>query len=465
MTTEQERRRTLAIRIGIAALVPVALVSVAGLLLGRPTGPEPSPPPGGARVGLATFHEDGIQFTYPTAWSTYRVQTMSTGFGSIYEILGSHPVPPQCRNAPDDINCFYQAPLEPGTVSVQLGSLSLMTGTIFEFPQPDPASRAVITRGVAGGLPAVLIDRGDLGPDDFYHADLSLQWVIARPDSVSSATTIEASIRGPGVGQMRAELEALVGSLQFDDVPKPIPTDPAERAAAGRAAAAAGIAAFGGQGGADLTLGPDDLSVYDCFVAAIDHPKSMAITAGPGAMLGGSVETACEVRIEVAGSVFWKVSMTAVAGVGSSQPGASYREILWLTSLGAWAGSSSEGFLPAARLPAGPLDAAAARRAATAVLTGHSTDSDFYACFPSEPGTSRPGTVTTGPNGITKYHDVAVTCGTKVEAAEDRTSYVVTLTASWPAAADHPAGSLTAAFHVGADGSSGDPEIRGDPLP
>ena len=165
------------------------------------------------------------------------------------------------------------------------------------------------------------------------------------------------------------------------------------------------------------------------------------------------------------GNAFWKVTLTAVSGLGSSRPGAAYRETMWLTAGGALAGSSSEDLIPGALLPEGPTDQSAATKALATALGLGQGGPDFYACFSPEPGATVRGTIKTAPNGTTPYHGIAVTCTSRVTAAPDRTVYIVTLTASWLATADHPAGRVTATLRVGADSSIGDPEITGDTLP
>ena len=457
-TSRQRARRLLLRAVSVAALALAVVVAWSR----APAGSSSSAVDPALRQ---TFDDGEIQFDYPLGWDLYPIQASSTGFGQTSAILGNRPFRADCRGVQDDINCFYQRPLEPGTISVEIGSRSLMTSTIFDLPPPDPQQHAVARRGVVSGVPAVMVDYGDMGPDDFYHVDLRAEWMVARPDSPSQVRAVAASIRGPGVAQMRSQLDALIGSLRFDKAPVLLPSDPAALVAAGRTVAAAAIQTLGANAKKARAADSDDRSVYDCFAAAIDHPVTVPITLGSWAALGGTVEMACNVAIEPAGSIFWRVTLTAVSGGGSSRPGAIYRETKWLTAGGVLADSSTDGDLPGALLPKGAIDRAAARRALATALGLGQDGPDFYACFSPEPGTSVAGTISTGPDGTTPYHDVAVTCTSRVTAAPDRTVYIVTLTASWRATADHEAGSLTATLRVGADNSTGNPEITGDRLP
>jgi hypothetical protein len=100
---------------------------------------------------------------------------------------------------------------------------------------------------------------------------------------------------------------------------------------------------------------------------------------------------------------------------------------------------------------------AAAEAAATAIDTIDSSSreygSDFYGCFPREPGASQTVVVTGGPGnpGSRLPGPVILTCSTEIAANELR-EWELTLKAIWPAGPGYPAGTYEQQLALHADG-------------
>ena len=449
------------IRLLTASLAVVLAVGLA-ILVSNSGGSAPAPadePP------LRTIHDRGISFRYPAGWTELPVGGSTSGFGETTHLLGTQPFPASCRTGGfADINCFYEQPLAPGAVLVEIGTASLSGQTIFDPVPIDPTHSVTASRGTVGGLPATFVDRGDMGPDDFYHSDLNLEWRIALPDAVDQVVTVTVRGRNPGSATLRDQAQALIASLQFDDAPTPLPTDAAGIAAA-RASAADFLRATGAQMLGALVPDAKPPTVEDCLADAVDAPVTRRVATGPGGSLGGTIDVRCTVTIAGEGGVFWRIDGTAGSGTDSIQPGRSWHATYWLTSAGLPAGSWAEGDLAPARIPVGATRAAAARAAMRRALRDLGSSNDFYVCFSVIPGAVSQGTIATSPDGTTHYHEVRGACRTEIEALPDRSGWNVVLTATWEAQNGLPAGRAVATIRLDPVGNVGEVVATGDPVP
>lgn len=199
--------------LAIAAVFVLVAVGVGAI-------PRGSSGPGNR--GLNHYRAEGLDFDYPATWSIHDQLPATTGFGSIWAIIGTHAWPPSCGAS--DINCYYQATLEPGTIAVEIGLLAMpatdvdlctrgVSGSDLQGRGPDdPVVSQTLIR--IDGRPA-LRTTYDVSGKDYYRSDEWIQWDIAPVGTVDEAYTIHARFRGPGVEAMKAELDALIASIRL----------------------------------------------------------------------------------------------------------------------------------------------------------------------------------------------------------------------------------------------------------
>ena len=449
------------------ALAVGVLFAVAALPDRGGPGPTTGATPGNA--DFATYDEGTFHFTYPGSWAIHTQMPSTSGFGQVAAILGTLPVDPACGDI--DLACYYQEQLLPGTLTVQIGTANDSGTTIFDLPR---ASTDRLT--TVNGLPAVVSDRGHV-VGNYDGSDLSIGWQIATPMSPDQVVTVEASIKGPGTDVMRAQVEALVASLAFEGPSAAtIPPGPAGAALAGPAAARA-------MSWLDLKVRslydarPEQETIYRCIPldrwsaatggsgGALTVRGAAAVSFGPNGRLGGSEQVSCSGTIEAMGGTYWKLVLTVASGSDSSQPGVWYIETDWLTADGTVLQSTGDGRVPASLIDQGPDKSASAAAAAAAAISGLISLSDFYRCFPTIPGTTATGVITSDPIGATTYTAVPVTCTTNIEPRPDRRVWRLVLDARWSEGPGRTAGDIVGTIDVDAAGNPGTPVVTGDPLP
>jgi hypothetical protein len=290
----------------------------------------------GSRLLLDTgrFRGGGLSFEVPTGWKVRDASIPFSG-GSVIAIVGTLPVDPSCGTAHVEINCFYQQRLELGTISVVVGTAAYRGSTIFAVAEE------------AGGLITIAGSPGFMQvrpapPENFYVADEYREWSFAMPGSVSNVYTIEANLRGPGLDRMRADLEALVASIQLDEPVLALPTG-----AAGEAAAAAAVtSALDELDRSSRDYGSD---FYGCFPREPGRTRPAVLESGPGGPLPGPVPVTCATRLEAAAGTFWELTLTVEWQARDGHGAGSWAERYWLTADGQIAGSQQ--LTPEARLP------------------------------------------------------------------------------------------------------------------
>ena len=423
---------------------------------------------GGPQPAFRTYDSGTFHFTYPGSWDIHTNLPATTGFGSTVAILGTLPIDPACGDL--DINCYYQEKLQPGTLSVVVGTATTAATTLLDTPL-----QASDTRTTVDGLPAIFSDRGHV-VGDYYESDLSIGWRIATPRSLSDMVTVDASIRGPGTETMRGQVEALIASFGFDGPPRPtIPTGSAAAGLAERIAVRA-LESRDRDLRTDYEVPGDEYTVYGCIQSdawstspgqpptTVDATGSYGASYGPGGWLGGPQEIQCTATIQVVGGAYWKLVFEITAGAGSSQESSSYLETDWLTADGALFQSVGGGSFAASLIDTGPDSARSAARAATIALEQLRGTSDFYACFLPTDGESQAGTITSDPIGDNHYEPTPVTCTTGIEPRADRVAWHVTLDARWTATAGREAGHMVGSFDMDASGIPGPVAVSGDSL-
>jgi len=283
----------------------------------------------GSEGGGDRFHEGGIAFDRPPGWSLHDAKASFSG-GSVLAVLGTQPVDPRCGAEHIDINCYYERKLEPGTISVIVGTGSFRGRTMFDEPELGDLEIGR-HRTEIGGLPAIVYR---YGPGGYYQQDEGMAWQIAFPRSVLNVFGIEARLRGPGLDTMRAELWRMVASLSFDGL------GPALSAGPGKADAVVGLAL----GDLDRTMRrgwvsrPEHVSWYACFPPVANVATRRTITLGPEGPLADPQEVECRFTVATEGSHLWRVRLELNGG--------RYVETVWLTGDGTVAGRRASGTPP-----------------------------------------------------------------------------------------------------------------------
>lgn len=267
------RARTVRAWIALAATLTIVAVSVGLGVVGR----FPTVDLG----GLHHYKAEGIEFDYPASWSIHDQLPPTTGSGSTWAILGTHAWPASCGAS--DVNCYYEAKLEPGTIAVEVGlqampqsDLDLCTrgasGSDLQGRGPDdPLATQTLTR--VDGRPALRTVFA-VGGKDYYGSDEWRNWDIAAVGTVHEAYTIHALVRGPGTDALQGDLDRLIASIRLTP------------AMGGQGPADCG-APFPPVGLRDATPSPTSSTTthVDADGIALDYPKAwttLAPTLEPG---------------------------------------------------------------------------------------------------------------------------------------------------------------------------------------
>jgi hypothetical protein len=315
-----------------AAVLVLAVVAGSAWLRGAPGGGgsaffavRPGPD------GLDVFDAHSFRFTYPAGWAAVDAEAAFSG-GSALAVLGTMSIDASCGTPHVDINCVYQAPLDPGTVRVVVGTAGYRGGTVFD--QPD-ATNGTTTRREVAGMPAILDDLQVAG--SFYREDLDLAWQIGMPGSISNVVTIDILARDPGSADVRSAATALIDSFAFTPAPQPLASGSGPHL--GHLAIA--LADQGFRKGYGQTTGDNQ---YSCQPSLPDATRTTTITFGPGGALGGEVPVTCSWTVTAAGTAYWRITLHVdwtVAGHSGR-----YTEDDWIDGAGSVAGTVAGGAVP-----------------------------------------------------------------------------------------------------------------------
>jgi hypothetical protein len=273
----------------------------------------PGPPASSPVSDLRTFDENGITFAYPAAWREFHYSVTSS-FSSVIAYLATVSVPEPCVTTVDPsfttTACESRFVLTPGSLVVTIANNGTPT---FDITASRPVGATALT---VDGLPAYL----ETVPTD--SADLGLRWTLSLPGSVDNFYTIDAQMRGPGLDEMRAQLDASIASLRYDPPITPLPSGAAPMAAAEAKALAALV---------------KDSPVWGCFSPS--GPKTMLIDSMPdGPPLAQAQVATCTVTIEASPLQLWRMALSIRLPKPDPNVGAGETTVQWINpdgSLGA----------------------------------------------------------------------------------------------------------------------------------
>ncbi|MGD0019731.1 MAG: hypothetical protein ABSD62_10795 [Candidatus Limnocylindrales bacterium] len=180
--------------------------------------------------GLAQFHRDGLAFDYPVSWKLNVVEVnehyilvldfLGTGLG---QVICTAVTPGPSDHFVSGVECPMDFKVDPGQVEIRLEQL---VGLADRGPI-DPKDAKALASGdeyvTVGGQPAIF--RADGRADSA--SGLTLSWTLWAPENSRFGGTsylLTAIIKAPGDAQMRAQVEALTASIQYDHYQSPAPT-------------------------------------------------------------------------------------------------------------------------------------------------------------------------------------------------------------------------------------------------
>jgi hypothetical protein len=185
----------------------------------------------------------------------------------------------------------------------------------------DPSDPSGLDGGgqyvTVGGLPAIFVDGGN-----------TLDWSLPMPEQEIGRYSIHVEIKGPGADLMRAQVMALVASIQFDP---PVPVlNPAD----GPRFAAAALAQVRAQDPA-----------FACFPDVPGTTATATVTQLPMlAKLNKPLPVACGMEIQPTSDGRWKITLVESWTAASDRSAGSMTVIQWLAADGTLAGQNGESF-------------------------------------------------------------------------------------------------------------------------
>jgi hypothetical protein len=281
-------------------------------------GPAGSTDPG----VLRTFDEGGLTFTYPVAWHELHF-TVDSSFSHLITDLATVEVPVPCATTVTpsftEIACADRYQLVPNSLVVSVSSGG-MPG--FDILGRRPVGATPLT---VGGLPAYFESAPATAP-----AEASLVWTISSPGLVDNFYQVQADLRGPGLDQMRGQLEAMIKSLRYDPPFVPLPSGSTAMTAAATSALAALV---------------KDSSVWSCF--SLSGPRSMVIDSMPnGPPLARPQLATCTMRIEATPLQLWRMTLSLRLAKPDPNVGGGETFTQWVNPDGTLGGSEGGPLVP-----------------------------------------------------------------------------------------------------------------------
>ncbi|HET7517482.1 MAG TPA: hypothetical protein VFN05_07275 [Actinomycetes bacterium] len=239
---------------------------------GAPSSAQPS---GGTTVAQAV---NDLAFMRPTSWQWSALTApVPAEDGEVLGYLGTPGVDAASQCTADDAEaCALTAEdIGAGSVAVELTGGTSLTSDVWQ--DEAPADAEAIT---AGGMPALFRESTE-GEDQV------LSWIVARPETAGGWYRLDARLRGPGQQGLRAQLDALVGSITFD----PPPMAPADDRVTLNQIAATALE--------ELRSRPKGASQYECFNEQAGTRPGVVDQLPGQKRLAQPLAVACSLRAEV----------------------------------------------------------------------------------------------------------------------------------------------------------------------
>lgn len=274
-----------------------------------------------AATGLRTFDEEGLVFAYPAAWREFHHPYFSTMSNSIAD-LATVDVPEPCATSAvsggTQVECADRFRLTPNSLVVHVMGNG---NPVFDILKNRPADATPLT---VGGLPAYLEETAPVDPA--VGADLRLTWTLSRPGFVDNFYTIAALIRGPAVGPMTDQLQALIASLRYDPPVVPLPL--ASGAPEAALAKALGILAR-------------DSATWRCLPAHAGSAQADISDFPSGPTFSVPRHAVCTTQIEPTALQLWRATFTIQLAKADPNAGSHWWIQAWLAPDGTPGGISA----------------------------------------------------------------------------------------------------------------------------
>ena len=297
---------TRAVALVRASALAVAVAALAGCATGGGPSSATTPPGPAATTDPVTFREEGLIFDYQGAWHVVHDQ-MDSSFSHLIAYLATVDVPEPCvttqLSGSTQIACGDRYVLTPDSLVVTVSSNGRPGFEILNRP-------ANATPLVVDGLPAYL----ERSPATTGGDTETLTWTLARPGTVDNFYTIRATLRGPDLAPVEAELQALIASLRYDPPVVPLPSG------AGAAPAAAASA---------LAVLSKDAPAWACLVTM--GTKQLVIDSLPmGPALAHPQLATCTSAIEATPLQLWRMTLAMHLSEPDANAGSGETFVVWV---------------------------------------------------------------------------------------------------------------------------------------
>jgi hypothetical protein len=301
----------------VAACLVLALVPM--VLSWRPVS-APGPVGGATPSGLILFDREGLAFDYPASWRT-SVSSMPGSASGFPYFLGTGSGSSSCQSLGPSVRmneetCHEDLEIGAGQVVVEL--VRSESSPQYPWSSPiDPSDPSQLKAGetfvTVGGLPAILRDYASVSGSD---GRISATWTLSVPQEPVSRYLVVATMEGPGLQQMKAQVQALVASIRFDPaVPVLDPADGPKMAAKG------------------LEQIRREYNENGCF----SEPGATAtatLTSWGYYTLAKPLPVTCSMAIEPSQIGSWKMTLTWAWSAGADRSAGTHTQTIWLDANG-----------------------------------------------------------------------------------------------------------------------------------
>ncbi len=207
MTPKRPRLRRAPVFRGVLAVVVVtSVLAAAALATGIVPGPWSAPK-------TAHFSMSGLAFDYPASWHL-ETQSNPARYETVFAFLGTGTARQICPKnyIPGAGGCADSFDLGPGLfvlrLSIQDGP-PVRIDQVTDLLRADPAA---VSLSIGGRPAAMQVETGQL----------SVIWTVAG-ENAALAYVLQAWIQGPDVSTIRAQIDAVVRTITFDEPLPPAP--------------------------------------------------------------------------------------------------------------------------------------------------------------------------------------------------------------------------------------------------
>ncbi|HET6744649.1 MAG TPA: hypothetical protein VFH90_02235, partial [Candidatus Limnocylindria bacterium] len=266
------------------------------------------------RAGLVRRQVEDVVFWHPREWAWFGIDDAPVIRFTVLGYLATIPIDTEsmCTRTANSVECnFARYQLAPGTLTIRVTSGGRPGGG----PVWDDNVPAGMQRVVVAGMPGLF----DEQPGDGTRI---LHWSIARPNAMWNSYEIFAEIRPPNEAEMRAQIEAMLASLEFVPAVQVLPADPD----AAHDAARLGIAA--------LRADPTDGPTYACMPAEPGARQGITNRLPMNTFGGAPLPVTCTLHIEATRWQMWRMRLTWAWTDADNRTAGEYEVIQWLQADG-----------------------------------------------------------------------------------------------------------------------------------